>query len=981
MRARSLKHQAWTDSLEMPPESYYPANNLLYDKRNSLYKTTSNTALHQTSNSRRNSLSNHLHNNGNSRILHRRSSLLSNGSENQPTTINSSVLTNHEDDYVNSQLVANQHGYEPSEIENGMIDNGQLSSYFSTMSVASNTAAVSGNNRPMGNDNEYYKNRNRASSGHLTDYFSNLSHSKDGERNSTHVRAKVSHPNNADNVKSLLSHRDHPHHQFDSQTVSSDTSSIAESADLSEILRAQMNEKRKQIEIERQHEHEKRVSSDHNFRQEVFKTYKAIAHTDSGSDAEIQEIIDSKITYNQHHKEDDDNLTFEIHELNPIRREKSFTSSPKNSSTFVRKNLFSASEELKSSMTGLNYANANDNNYGNTYKSGSNKSSDTESPKITTDNGLSRFEEKPRERSLPETPSPITEPAAKPEEPISTPVAEPEPQQPQVAPPVATTPRRSQWGQPMIPLGGQYQQSPPAWSQAGSYPEPGAWYPGNYPMPQAAAYPPAHTPYGYPAPMVAQPPMRPYSLHVDPHQYSPYAPPPPPPAVYDGTLSMGYIPQPPPAQSNFSPIAPVQPNHGGTFRVAKSASQEMQPIEQSIEQQQPPAESLTPQNHSSPISEKHNESFFISFNTDSKSKPKQQQQQQPVKKVEAKQGLHRTVTQTLVSPNSETSKVKKIADDEIIKELYNVQKPVAPAQPVAFVIPTNTTDMADDLDESQVSFEQSGTAGDGDTCSIATNATHTINEDEMTKKKELIMKQSLRRRAEQEQRRMQKEQELAEKRESDRIKLEQIERKKEEEKAKKAMILEQYKQRKQIAEDNEKNGGMLPVSRSSSTLVLNKSGSVAGSQPPTMRPQRLLSGGKPRPKSIHSAMLGFDSNSSLTCDRLSASRDEIDLVSRHSTSRPQSALSSQLSSAVTTPTGYGEHSFAADLSPFGSGLAVANTTNAGPTSSNFFSTEYNGPKLFVKPSQKSNKTLILNAINVVLAGAVNAESNRRVADV
>ncbi|CAN7989514.1 unnamed protein product, partial [Ixodes hexagonus] len=40
--------------------------------------------------------------------------------------------------------------------------------------------------------------------------------------------------------------------------------------------------------------------------------------------------------------------------------------------------------------------------------------------------------------------------------------------------------------------------------------------------------------------------------------------------------------------------------------------------------------------------------------------------------------------------------------------------------------------------------------------------------------------------------------------------------------------------------------------------------------------------------------------------------------------------------------------------------------------------DYTGPKLFVKPTAKSNRGIILNAINTVLAGAVNAETKRRV---
>lgn len=43
--------------------------------------------------------------------------------------------------------------------------------------------------------------------------------------------------------------------------------------------------------------------------------------------------------------------------------------------------------------------------------------------------------------------------------------------------------------------------------------------------------------------------------------------------------------------------------------------------------------------------------------------------------------------------------------------------------------------------------------------------------------------------------------------------------------------------------------------------------------------------------------------------------------------------------------------------------------------------EYSGPKLFVKPTAKSNRGIVLNAINTVLAGAVNADTKRKVLEV
>ena len=389
-----------------------------------------------------------------------------------------------------------------------------------------------------------------------------------------------------------------------------------------------------------------------------------------------------------------------------------------------------------------------------------------------------------------------------------------------------------------------------------------------------------------------------------------------------------------------------------------------------------------------PSSEKHNEAFFISF-TDERpavNRSKQAVNKTPKAKMDLlspteKQPLTRTATQTLVSrapqenatPSKEESAavfnkpVKSQTNPELVKQLYEVKRPAA-APGVAFVVGAVETDEASP-EKVYINAEEEANQELDDE-----GRPRPVTEEDMTRKKELIMKQSLRRRIEQEEKRLQKEQELAAKREAEQIRREQSERKKEEEKAKRAFILEQYKQRKQIEEEIEKNGGPLAVSRSSSTLVLNRQTPQGSSV--NMRPSRLMSaGGRPRPKSLHSTLIGLDgnpiANSGPQSGRLSSSRDEIDLVSRMSNaSRPQSALSSQLNSTVTTPTHSG---------PFGEAFGEYALSSTGPTSNTFY--EYNGPKLFVKPSQKSNKTLILNAINVVLAGAVNAETNRRVAEV
>ena len=72
--------------------------------------------------------------------------------------------------------------------------------------------------------------------------------------------------------------------------------------------------------------------------------------------------------------------------------------------------------------------------------------------------------------------------------------------------------------------------------------------------------------------------------------------------------------------------------------------------------------------------------------------------------------------------------------------------------------------------------------------------------DEMERKKEKILLQSLRRKQEQEEARQRKEQEAQKRKEEERFKEEEKQRKKEEEKARRAIILEQYKIKKAMEE-------------------------------------------------------------------------------------------------------------------------------------------------------------------------------------
>lgn len=222
-----------------------------------------------------------------------------------------------------------------------------------------------------------------------------------------------------------------------------------------------------------------------------------------------------------------------------------------------------------------------------------------------------------------------------------------------------------------------------------------------------------------------------------------------------------------------------------------------------------------------------------------------------------------------------------------------------------------------------------------------------------------------------------------------RQKKENLERKKEEEKAKRQMILDQYRMRK-AQEDAEKNGSSSSFSnhsskdsnRTMSTLHLNRSARL-----------RANSSGfhKPRPKSLHISASTIQDYNSLDPKAASIS-DDIETnystyssstpiqpsSSSRSTSRPQSAMSGNSGSSRRLP------SPTSRLPPLPSSLSLgkykSNFSDGASDAGSTFS-EYTGPKLFVKPTQKSNRGIILNAINVVLAGAVNASIKKKVLEV
>nr|XP_042899749.1 calmodulin-regulated spectrin-associated protein 1 isoform X1 [Parasteatoda tepidariorum] len=232
-------------------------------------------------------------------------------------------------------------------------------------------------------------------------------------------------------------------------------------------------------------------------------------------------------------------------------------------------------------------------------------------------------------------------------------------------------------------------------------------------------------------------------------------------------------------------------------------------------------------------------------------------------------------------------------------------------------------------------------------------------ETEMARKKELIMNLSIQRKAEYERKRAEKEKEYARMKDEERRKQEYHERKRDEEKRRREAILEQYRQRK-LREELEKEGNSL-------------SKDVGKFAKPRTRREV-----KQRPKSAYvpmnsdlAALLSGDNTANKRISQIFPGRDmhdfDLDSLNSGSTDRSRSPNAGFLQNRnpnLQVPEGSGPSSDgASDTASNGSSAAAG---------------DYTGPKLFVKPTAKSNRGIIMNAINTVLAGAVNSDTKKKV---
>ncbi|XP_065368107.1 patronin isoform X10 [Calliphora vicina] len=226
--------------------------------------------------------------------------------------------------------------------------------------------------------------------------------------------------------------------------------------------------------------------------------------------------------------------------------------------------------------------------------------------------------------------------------------------------------------------------------------------------------------------------------------------------------------------------------------------------------------------------------------------------------------------------------------------------------------------------------------------------------EEMERRKEKIMLLSLQRRQQQEEAKERKEQEAARKREMEREKEEEKQRKKEEQMARRAAILEQHRLKKALEE----------AEREGKTIDRSDIGHKPSSHTNTVtrtRPKPT----RPRPKTIH-----VDDGS-------------VDL------SEASSISSRGKKGSSTNLTGYGQSNTNSMRRDYYRGSQDSLTVKESPdeypsTSSTPIGRRGSyklskGPKLYKQPAAKSNRGIILNAVEYcVFPGAVNRDAKQKV---
>ncbi|XP_063596398.1 patronin-like isoform X6 [Penaeus indicus] len=305
---------------------------------------------------------------------------------------------------------------------------------------------------------------------------------------------------------------------------------------------------------------------------------------------------------------------------------------------------------------------------------------------------------------------------------------------------------------------------------------------------------------------------------------------------------------------------------------------------------------------------------------------------------------------------------------------------------------------------------------------IANNESSSVSE--MEKKKERLMMLSMKRKQEQEEARRRKEMEAQERKEAEKMKEEEKQRKKEEEKARREVILERYKIKKAM-EEAEKEGRYYEPPPG---FNLDPPSSAPGKQ--SVRMRNKPAGSKPRPKTMAHAPSASDSadgvlspsqgkrgsthniagdypSTTRTLERGHTGRRPTSVIGYSSIARggesrkdsrqsehdslvyhmsedsglgratpPRRAPSPGMARHLPSPSGPGS------LPPglFSKRKQAGFDDAASDISSTASSTaDYLGPRLFKQPTAKSNRTIILNAVEYcVFPGAVNQTAKHRV---
>ena len=243
------------------------------------------------------------------------------------------------------------------------------------------------------------------------------------------------------------------------------------------------------------------------------------------------------------------------------------------------------------------------------------------------------------------------------------------------------------------------------------------------------------------------------------------------------------------------------------------------------------------------------------------------------------------------------------------------------------------------------------------------------------KKKEFIMNQSMKRKAEQEEKLRLLKDQLSRKGEAERKKREELDKRKEENRARREAILEQHRLRK-LQEESEKEGGTIGklVDPKAGGTLRNRAqlGSLNRARPKTIHLSSNMATGSADNQTNFASLEQYRA-SKLVSDHLDAallssaysnnsvvSHNNFTSSSFANSLRPQSSLSTNSMAMKKlynhTNSGSSKHNLPS-LPPFmlGSRLHKGSGSSDGVSEIGSTYSEYTGPKLYVKPTQKSNR--------------------------